>query len=336
MPRRSPEITPAIIVVVMLLCIALIVLGWWVMRPASRHNWANGPVTPGTVPSTLPASAEVLPPTPPPPPAPAGATYAQMLLGNPSDATSDENNRDNYLMLKPFFAVAYDNSAGEPRWVSWRLCATDLGTAPRKRTFDPDDTLPNGFLHVQTRMYTSSGFDRGHMCDHSDRAATLESSYATFVMTNIVPQAPNNNRKCWAQLENYCRELARSGDRLYITSGPAGKGGVGSNGAAETIADGRVVVPAETWKVIVVTADSGRDDLSAVNASDRVIAVDVPNDDTKCGEEWAGFRCAPATIEAKTGLHFFGALPVDVRFRFDAEVDRHSTEPPRPLVHSRY
>jgi len=194
--------------------------------------------------------------------------------------------------------------------------------------------LPRGFTVIVTRDYTGSGFDRGHMCDHSDRAATIESSYATFVMTNIVPQAPNNNRKCWAQLENYCRELARAGDRLYINSGPVGRGGVGSKGPADTIADGTLVVPAETGKVIVVTPDDGHDDLANVNAADRVIAVDVPNDNNQCGEEWAGFRCSPASIESKTGLHFFMALPTDVRTAFDAKVDHHSIAAPRPLVHT--
>jgi endonuclease G len=257
-----------------------------------------------------------------------------MLLGNPSGATEDSANRDNYLMLKPYFAVAYNNSAGEPRWVSWRLCASDLGDAPRKRTFDPDDSLPGGFNVIVTRDYTGSGFDRGHMCDHSDRAATLESSYATFVMTNIVPQAPNNNRKAWAQLENYSRELARAGDRLHITSGPCGRGGVGSKGQADTLAGGKIIVPAETWKVIVVTHDTGTDDLSNVNAGDRVIAVDVPNDNDQVGEEWAGFRCTTASIEAKTGLHFFTALPPAIRTALDQKLDTERITIPRPLIHT--
>ena len=257
-----------------------------------------------------------------------------MLLGNPSNATEDSDNSDNYLMEKPYFALAYNNSAGEPRWVSWRLCAADLGNAPRKQDFDPDQTLPAGFNVILSHDYSETGFDRGHMCDHSDRAATIQSSFATFVMTNIVPQAPNNNRKCWAQLEDYCRELARSGDRLYITSGPAGRGGVGSKGPAETIGEGRVVVPAQTWKVIVVTPDAGSDDLDKVDASDRVIAVDVPNDQNQCGDEWAGFRCSPASIEATTGLHFFTALPEEVRRVLDMKTDADWIPAPKPLVHA--
>jgi endonuclease G len=71
-------------------------------------------------------------------------------------------------------------------------------------------------------------------------------------MTNMMPQAPNNNQGPWAQLEEYSRTLVDQGNELYIIMGGAGQGGVGSNGAANTIAGGQIVVPAYTWKVIIV------------------------------------------------------------------------------------
>ena len=259
----------------------------------------------------------------------------QMFLGNPSDARPDPSQRSNYLMLKPYYALAYDDAAGEPRWVSWRVTAADLGTAPRKRTFDPDDTLPAGFDVVTTRMYNGDGFDRGHMCPHSDRAANQEMSYATFVMTNIIPQAPNVNRKAWAQFEDYCRQLVRSRhDRLYVVSGGAGRGGRGSRGPADALAGGRVLVPARCWKVVVAVPDHGTDDLAEVAADARVIAVDMPNDETAVGEAWAGFRCSAAHVESETGLHFFTRLPPDVRAAFESRVDAEYVPEPAPMTHT--
>ena len=55
--------------------------------------------------------------------------YEHLALGNPSNAT--ENDADNYLMAKPFFALSYNNSKGTPNWVSWHLTYTDLGSATR-------------------------------------------------------------------------------------------------------------------------------------------------------------------------------------------------------------
>ncbi|HEX4124626.1 MAG TPA: DNA/RNA non-specific endonuclease [Tepidisphaeraceae bacterium] len=257
----------------------------------------------------------------------------EMLLGNPSGATPDPLNTDNYLMVKPYFAVGYDAALGEPRWVSWEVTPVDLGDAPRKQIFDPDQTLPMNFTRVTTHDYSDSGFDRGHMCPHGDRTANLDMSYATFIMTNVIPQAPNVNRKAWAQLEEYCRELAKNdGDHLYIMDGPAGEGGRGSMGFRDTVGHGRVVVPAYCWKVaVVVPPSSDGNDLAHITPASRVIAVWMPNDQEKVGEEWDSFRTTPAVIEAKTGLHFFSKLAPAVASGLDHELDKTYIPPPEPM-----
>jgi endonuclease G len=256
----------------------------------------------------------------------------QMLLGNPSNAGTDANN---YLMVKPYFALSYDNATGEPNWVSWRLIQSDLGTAPRAPEFLPDDdTLPAGFRRIVSRDYAGGGFDRGHMCPHSDRAADQTSSYATFVMSNIIPQAPNVNRKAWDQMENYCRELVRSHRRLYITAGPAGRGGTGSRGFRQTIADGKVVVPSDCWKIVVILPDDGVDpDPATISPATRVLAVDMPNDQSTVGEEWAQYRTSPAVIEQKTGLHFFDQLRPDVAATLRMRIDTAPLPEPRSHGH---
>jgi endonuclease G, mitochondrial len=236
-----------------------------------------------------------------------------MLLGNPSSARDDAADHGNYLMNKKYFCLAYDSGQGIPKWVSWRVQSTDLGNAARKRVFDPDGELPMGFTRVVSQDYSGSGFDRGHMCPHSDRAANEEMSFSTFVMTNIIPQAPNVNQKAWAQLEAYCRDLVRKEHlRLYITAGPAGQGGRGSEGPRQTIGRGRVVVPAECWKVIVCVPVAGGDnDLAKITSKTRVITVVMPNDDS-VGDDWTPFRSTVREVERKTGLHLFDRLPPQV------------------------
>ena len=168
-----------------------------------------------------------------------GTASPNLVLGKPSNASTDPANRDNYLMVKPYYVLSYNDDKGTPNWVSWRVIESDLGDAPRRDTFEPDTDLPVGFFQVTQRDYNGGGFDRGHMCPHSDRAANQEMSFSTFVMSNIIPQAPNVNRKAWAQMEDYCRELVRQDhDRLYVIAGPAGQGGIGSRGFASTLAEG--------------------------------------------------------------------------------------------------
>jgi endonuclease G len=316
--RLDPKSQRVVLIVVLIA--GLIAAGFYFYQ---QHHTpvpqTQGPSTTTTTPTGAPASV-------------------QMLLGNPSGATTDPNTRANYLMLKPYYALSYNDAKGTPNWVSWRVTQADLGTAPRKQIFDADSTLPQGFKVVTHKDYSGSGFDRGHMCPHSDRAATREMSYATFVMTNIIPQAPNVNQKAWAQLENYCRDLVRQKhDRLYVISGPAGQGGRGSNGAAETIAGNKVTVPAQCWKIIVVVPDTGNpdEDLSRISPSTRVIAVDMPNDNDAVGEAWAPFRTTVGQIEGKTGYHFFDRLPAEVAQARRQKADTATIAPPKPRNYDR-
>jgi endonuclease G len=253
-----------------------------------------------------------------------------LVLGNPSNAAPDPSSRDNYLMVKPYYVLSYNDTKGTPNWVSWRVTESDLGQAPRRDEFAPDDLLPAGFLQITQHDYTGGGFDRGHMCPHSDRAANQEMSFSTFVMTNIIPQAPNVNRKAWAQMEDYCRELVRHHDRLYIIAGPVGQGGRGSRGYRDTLAEGRVVVPSACWKLVVDVPDTGVDNPAAIRADARVLTVEMPNDNDVVGEEWAQYRTTPARVEHETGLHFFSTLDPAVAESFRNRLDRMPLPAPRP------
>ena len=117
-----------------------------------------------------------------------------LKMGNPSQASTNPSQKNNFLMVKPFYALSYNNVKGTPNWVSWRLSKEDLGTAPRA-PFKPDTTLPSGFKRIQPGDYSNSEFDRVQMCPHSDRTKNAESSKATFLMTNMVPQSPENNQR---------------------------------------------------------------------------------------------------------------------------------------------
>jgi hypothetical protein len=168
------------------------------------------------------------------------------------------------------------------------------------------------------------------MCPHGDRDASGAASKATFVMTNMIPQAGNLNQKAWNHLEEYTRDLVRKhGRRAYVVSGPLGRGGRGKLGPADAIGPHRVVVPAECWKLIVaIPEDGGPDDPALVTADARVIAVVMPNDQNQVGEEWASFRVRPADVERRTGYRFFDRLRPDVADALRNRVDTVHVPPP--------
>ncbi|RFP63411.1 DNA/RNA non-specific endonuclease [Hymenobacter lapidiphilus] len=247
-----------------------------------------------------------------------------LTLGNPSGATADANQPTNYLLSKPQYALSYHRDRGIPTWVSWHLDATWRGSAARQDDFRADNTLPTGWYQVTASSYTGSGFDRGHQCPSADRTNTVADNSATFLMTNMVPQAPRNNQQTWANLENYTRTFLSAGNEVYIICGAYGKGGTGSNDFATTLDQGRVTVPAHLWKVVVVLP-TGDNDATRLTSSTRVIAIDTPNDNS-INTDWGQYRVSIDAIEAATGLDLLSAVPIAVQQVLEASVDKGPTQ----------
>lgn len=244
-----------------------------------------------------------------------------LTMGNPSNAVVDVSQPANYLLDKTQYAVSYNRDKGRPNWVSWYLDSTWLGSAPRQNDFRNDTTLPAGWYQVQGTDYSGSGFDRGHHTPSADRTNTVASNSATFLMTNMMPQAPDNNQGPWESLESYCRTLVSAGNELYVVMGGSGSGGTGSNGGTTfTIASGRVAVPSQTWKVIIVQP-VGTNDVSRVTTSTRTIAVIMPNTQGIRANDWHTYRVSVDQVESLTGYDFFSNVPASIQSVIEAQVD---------------
>lgn len=250
-------------------------------------------------------------PTPTPTPTPPPSSNVHLTMGNPSNATANASFPTNYLMEKTQYALSYHRDNGTPNWVSWHLATNWFGSTPRQDDFRADTTLPTGWYRVGGSSYSGSGYDRGHMCPSADRTSSVANNSATFLMTNMIPQAPDNNQQSWASLETYCRTLANSGNELYIISG--------GYGFAGTIDSGRVAIPTHTWKVIIVLPN-GTNDVSRVTGSTRVIAVFVPNQNG-ISSDWRTFRVSADYIESVTGNDFFSNVPTAIQSQIESVVD---------------
>lgn len=244
-----------------------------------------------------------------------------LTLGNPSNATTSTANANNYLMLKPQYALSYNRSKGIPNWVSWQLNSSWLGNAPRQNNFRPDTTLPEGWYRVRPSDYTNTGYDKGHLAPSADRTKSVEDNASTFLMTNMIPQAPDNNQGYWADLEDYARSLVEQGNALYIIAG--------SYGTQGTIAQGKVTVPTRLYKIIVVINSSGDNRISAAT---RIIAIDTPNINGDRNANWRTFLTSVDAIEAKTKYDFLSNVSPSIQKIIEAEVDRVSQVSPNTTV----
>ena len=227
-------------------------------------------------------------------------------------------------MTKTQYALSYNDSKKTSNWVSWHLNTAWLGTTPRQDDFRADYTLPSTWVKVGGTDYSGSGFDRGHMCPSADRNGSVTDNSATFLMTNMVPQAPNNNQITWANLENYCRTLINAGNELYIISGPWGQGGTGSAGYKTTISTKNITVPSHVWKVIVVLP-VGNNDVNRISTSTRVIAVWMPNTQTVNSQPWGNYRTTVDYIESQTGYNFLSNVSTTIQSTIESYVDSGPT-----------
>jgi endonuclease G len=234
-----------------------------------------------------------------------------LLCGNPSGATSSITNYNNYLINQKYYTESYSRDRCGPNWVSWHLGATDLGSTDRLNNFRADTKLPAGWYEAQNYSYKDSGFDKGHNCPSGDRTNTSDANSATFLMDNIVPQAPYNNQRTWEHLESFSRSQVQQGNEVYIIMGSYGTGGTGSKGYAETIDQGRINVPAHIWKVVIIIPN-GNQDLKRINKTTTVIAVDTPNDNS-INPNWMQYVCTVRDIEKNTGYNLLSNLPKTVQ-----------------------
>ena len=245
----------------------------------------------------------------------------QKQLGNPSGAIADTNNHDHYLIERTVEAIDYSDNFGEPVWASWDLTSGDLGSSGRNASFYTDTNLPANFYQVASGDYSGSGYDRGHMCPSADRTTNADVNKLVFYMSNIIPQAPKNNEVVWGNFEDYCRTLAQAGNELLIICGPSG-----FNGSLIQPSQ-RAFLAASTWKVVVVVPPGDGTTLSRIDATTRVIAIKIPNNNS-VSSTWQNYITSARQIEVDTGFTFFTALPSDVASALRDKVDGQASSPP--------
>ncbi|NCB37681.1 MAG: DNA/RNA non-specific endonuclease [Erysipelotrichia bacterium] len=125
------------------------------------------------------------------------------------------------IMLKNIaYYCGYSDDRRNPLWVAYRLDATHSGEKLKR---------PKGFKmdirtlsRIEPDVYSKSGYDRGHMAPNSAIATRYgrDAQLETFLMSNIVPQSPELNRKVWQRLEKLEDEYASRYDTIWVITGP--------------------------------------------------------------------------------------------------------------------
>lgn len=190
-----------------------------------------------------------------------------------------------------YFWLSYDEEHEQAEWTAHILSKENLEKpwVDRQDDFRPDDKIKTG--SATPNDYRNSGYDRGHLVPAADMAHDAEAMRATFVMSNMSPQARNFNNGVWRELEELTRNWAKRNGKLYVITGP-----VLSMPVKGTIGENEVSIPAAFFKVL----------LDADSSNPKAIAFLVPNEISF--DPLTKYVVSVDEVEKRTGLDFFPDL----------------------------
>lgn len=206
------------------------------------------------------------------------------------------------LVKHTYYTLSYNEQNEQANWVYYTLTDSMVlnGGAERSNKFKVDKLVETG--SAKTSDYTSSGYDRGHLCPAADMGFNPEAMAESFFMSNISPQFPGFNRGIWKELETTVREWAKQEHKIIVVAGPVFKDNKG------TIGEDHVLVPGYFYKIIYDATDAP-----------RMIAFVFPNE--KSDRPLTDFVVTTDKVEALTNIDFFSQLPDDIENKLEGKVD---------------
>lgn len=212
--------------------------------------------------------------------------------------------RPHQLLLRTGYTVSYNSHWKLPNWVSYELLRRELqGEASRSNRFATDTDVKG--TPANTRDYTRSGYDRGHMAPAGDMKWSKQAMDESFLLSNICPQTPGLNRGRWKELEELVREWAARDSALLVACGPI------VSDSPRTIGRNRIAVPDRYYKVVA----------APYVERPRGIAFLFDN----CDEQpTLQVLAVPIdSVEKITGIDFFYNLPDSIETQIESNLWTH-------------
>lgn len=196
---------------------------------------------------------------------------------------------NNQYLCRGEYAVNLNYKTKVPYFVVEHIIAKNINSdVKRQNDFREDPEVPVKY-RTTLKDYANGKYDRGHMAPAGDFTSDSKFMSESFLLSNMMPQTPGNNRGIWNVLEGQVRDWVIKYKELYVITGTI------YNLNYETIGNG-VGVPTYIYKIIINPIEQ------------KSIAFKLPN--VKLDPSTLGnYIVSIADIEAETGINFEPNLP---------------------------
>lgn len=197
---------------------------------------------------------------------------------------------------RPIYTLHNNSSTKFANWVAYKVTKDTIDGPSRTRTWkaDPDIIAANT---LEPADYTDAaavlGTDRGHQVPLASFSNTAHWAMTNY-LSNITPQAANLNQGPWVKLETAVRNFARTGQDVYVVSGPLYEYYFGTLPKA----DESHTIPSGYFKVVIT------DNAGWLEASAYIMDQSLSRSASYCP-----YEVTINEVEARTGLNLMPAMP---------------------------
>ena len=213
-------------------------------------------------------------------------------LGCPGGAPSS-----NDTVSRAIYTISNNRSTKLADWAAYLVTPTTIDGPSRSRSWKADPNIASQ-LHSGNPLtiqiaHAVIGTDRGHqvpLASFSNTAYWRDTNY----LSNITPQDSDLNQGPWVRLENAVRNYVRTGQNVYVVTGPLYEYYFATlPGANETHQ-----VPSGYFKVIFTVSSSGWVEASAF----------IMQQDTARGADYCSTEVTVNEVESRSGLNIMPSL----------------------------
>jgi len=204
------------------------------------------------------------------------------------------------------FTLSYNEEHEQADWVAYELNKAELQQSNgdcSSSCFKEDENISTGSASLDD--YSSSGFDRGHLCPSKDNDFSQIAQEESYLLSNITPQIPSLNQGVWVELEDWVREKAIESERVVVC-GPVFINNLGKMGPND------LTIPGYYFKVVLKYEDD----------KPKTIGFLIPQ--IGATGNFQDYQVPVNTIETLTGINFFPFLEDRIENSVEAQMGKRS------------